>query len=60
MIPLDLLQLFHGTIWIWRWRMNMLVTSQYQPMLSSIANFFSRRISQSDCIIHIKLYIYYL
>jgi hypothetical protein len=38
-----------------RWRMNMLVTSQYQPRLSSITNFFSRRISQSDCSIHIKL-----
>jgi hypothetical protein len=30
-------------------------TSQYQPRLSSITIFFSRRISQSDCSIHIKL-----
>ena len=27
-------------IWICRWRMNMLVTSQYQPRLSSIINFY--------------------
>ena len=43
------------TIWICRWRMNMLVTSQYQPRLSSIAKIFSRRISQSDWWIQIKL-----
>jgi len=24
-------RLFHVTIWICRWRMNTLVTSQYQP-----------------------------
>jgi hypothetical protein len=41
------------TIWIWRWRMNTLVTSQ--PRLSSIANIFCRRISQSDWNIEIKL-----
>jgi hypothetical protein len=43
------------TIWICRWRMNTLVTSQYQPRLSSIAKMFSRRISQSDWNIQIKL-----
>ena len=42
-------------IWICRWRMNMLVTSQYQPRLSSITKIFSRRISQSDWNIQIKL-----
>jgi hypothetical protein len=30
MIPRFLLRFFHGTIWICRWRMTMLVTSQYQ------------------------------
>jgi hypothetical protein len=35
--------------------MNTLVTSQYQPRLSSIAKKFSRQISQSDCSIQIKL-----
>ena len=35
--------------------MNTLVTSQYQPRLSSITKKFSRRISQSDCSIQIKL-----
>jgi len=39
MIPLYKLRLFHVTIWICRWRMNMVVTSQYQPRLSSITNF---------------------
>ena len=43
------------TIWIGRWRMNTLVTSQYQPRLSSITKIFSRRISQSDCSFQIKL-----
>ena len=43
------------TIWICRWRMNTLVTSQYQPRLSSIAKIYSRRISQSDWNIEIKL-----
>ena len=38
-----------------RWRMNMLVTSQYQPRLSGIAKIFSRLISQSDWKIQIKL-----
>ena len=33
----------------------MVVTSQYQPRLSSIIKFFSRQISQSDCNIHVKL-----
>ena len=42
-------------IWICRWRMNTLVTSQYQPRLSNIANIFSRRIIQSDLNIQIKL-----
>ena len=42
-------------IWICRWRMNKLVTSQYQPRLSSITKIFSRRISQSDWNIQIKL-----
>ena len=32
-----------------------MVTSQYQPRLSSVSQFFSRRISQLDCSIHIKL-----
>ena len=32
----------------------MLVTSQYQPRLSSITIFFSWQISQSDCSIHIE------
>jgi hypothetical protein len=36
-------------------RMNMLVTSQYQPRLSSITKIFSRRIRQSDCSIQIKI-----
>ena len=48
-------RLFHVTIWIYRWRMNTLVTSQYQPRLSSITKIFSRRISQSDWNIQIKL-----
>jgi hypothetical protein len=48
-----LIRLFHVTIWICRWRMNMLVTSQYQTRLSSITKIFSRRISQSDCSIQI-------
>ena len=43
------------TIWICRWRMNTLVTSQYQPRLSSITKISSRRISQSDWYIQIKL-----
>jgi hypothetical protein len=47
--------LFHVTVWICRWRMNMLVTSQCQPSLSSITKIFSKRISQSDCSIQIKL-----
>ena len=39
--------------------MNTLVTSQYQPRLSSMTNIFSRRISKSDQNIQIKLnYIY--
>jgi hypothetical protein len=46
------------TIWICRWRMNMLVTPQYQPRLSSITNIFSKRISRSDCSIQIKLNYY--
>jgi len=36
------------------------VTPQYQPRLSSITKKFSRRISQSDCSIHIKLNYYWL
>jgi hypothetical protein len=40
--------------------MNTLVTSQYQPKLSSITKIFSRRISQSDCSIEIKLNDYLL
>jgi len=36
----------------------MLVTSQYQPRLSSITNIFSKRISRSDCSIQIKLNYY--
>ena len=35
--------------------MNMLLTSQYKSRLSSITNIFSKRISQSDCSIQIKL-----
>ena len=35
--------------------MNMLVTSQYQPRLSSITKNFSKTISQSYCSIQIKL-----
>jgi hypothetical protein len=35
--------------------MNTLVTVQYQTRLSSIANIFSKGISQSDCSIQIKL-----
>ena len=46
------------TIWICRWRMNTLVTSQYQPRLSSITKICSRRISQSDWSIQIKLNYY--
>ena len=60
MIPRFLLRLFHVTIWICRWRRNMLVTSQYQSRLSSITKFFSRQISQSDCSIQIKLNYYLL
>ena len=41
-----------------RWRMNMLMTSQYQPRLSSITKIFPRRISQSDYSIQIKLHYY--
>jgi hypothetical protein len=48
-------RLFHVTIWIDRWRMNTLVTSQYQHRLSSITKIFSRRISQSDWNIQTKL-----
>jgi len=55
MIPRFYLRLFHVTIWISHWRMNTLVTSQYQSRLSSITKIFSRRISQSDCSIQIKL-----
>ena len=57
MISLFYSWLFHVTIWICCWRMNMLVTSQYQPRLSSITKFFSRQIMirQSDCRIQIKL-----
>jgi len=36
MIPWFKVRLFHGTIWICRWRMNMLAMSQYQPRLSRI------------------------
>jgi hypothetical protein len=43
------------TIWICRCRMNTLVTSQYQPRLSSITKILSRRISQSDWNIQIEL-----
>jgi len=42
MISRFYLQLFLGTIWICRWRMNMLMTSQYQPRLSSITIFSPR------------------
>jgi hypothetical protein len=55
MIPRFELRLFHVTIWICRWQMNMLVTSQYQPRLSSITKISSRQISQSDCSIQTKL-----
>ena len=40
--------------------MNMLVASQYQSRLSSITKIFSRRISQSDRSIQIKLNYYYI
>ena len=40
--------------------MNTLVTPQYQLRLSSIANMFPKRISQSDCSIKIKLNDLYL
>ena len=51
-----LIRLFHVTIWICRWRMNTLVTPQYQPrFISSITKIFSRWISQSDWNIQIKL-----
>ena len=43
------------TIWICRWQMRTLVTSQYQPRLSSVTKIFSRPISQSDWNIQIKL-----
>jgi hypothetical protein len=46
--------------WICHWRMNTLVTSQYQLRLSSITKIFSRRISQSDWNIQIKLNYKYL
>jgi hypothetical protein len=36
MIPWFKVRLFHGTIWICRWRMNMLAMSQYHPRLSRI------------------------
>ena len=38
--PYDLISTtkFQGTIWFYRWWMNMLVSSQYQPRLSSITN----------------------
>ena len=36
-----------------RWRLNMLVTSQYQPKLIEYNQFLSRRINKSDCSIHI-------
>ena len=55
MIPRFYLRLFHVTIWICRWRMNTLVTSQYQPRLSSITKISSRRIIQSDWNFQIKL-----
>jgi hypothetical protein len=59
MIPRFKLRLFHVTIWICCWRMNTLVTSQYQPRLSSITKILSRRrISQSECSIQIKLNYY--
>jgi hypothetical protein len=48
-------RLFHVTIWICHWRMNTLVTSQYQSRISSITKIFSMRISQSDWNIQIKL-----
>jgi len=35
------------------------VTSQYQPRLSSMTKIFSKRISQSDCSIQIKLNHYF-
>jgi len=35
--------------------MNMLATSQYQPMLSSITNVAPGGSAKSDCSIHIKL-----
>jgi hypothetical protein len=38
-IPRFYLWLFHRTIWICRWWLNILVTSQYQPRLSSITIF---------------------
>jgi hypothetical protein len=43
------------TIWICHWWMNTLVTSQCQPRLSRITKISSRRISQSDWNIQIKL-----
>jgi hypothetical protein len=43
------------TIWIYRWRMNTLVTWQYQSRISSITKIFFRRIRQSDWNIQIKL-----
>jgi hypothetical protein len=56
MIPRFYLRLFHVIIWMCRWRMNTLVTSQYQPRLSSITKIFSRWISQLDWNIQIKWY----
>ena len=47
------------TIWICRWRMNTLVTSQYQPRLSNITKIFSRRISQSHWNIQINNFLGY-
>ena len=55
MIPRFWLRFFHLTIWICLWRMNTLVTSQYQPRLSGITKIVCRWISQSDCSIQIKL-----
>jgi len=60
MIPRLYLRLFHVTIWICRWRANTLVTSQYQPRLSSKTKILSRRISQSDWNIQIKFNYMYI
>jgi len=54
MIPRFLLRLFHRTIWICRWRLYVGdVTTPTQVIKYN--QFFSRRINQSDCSIHIKL-----